>query len=50
MLAGPARALAMLPVVFQHALAAAGDDAAVAPGRRDHQPAFAEGEVSGFWQ
>ena len=31
-----------LAVVFQHALAAAGDDAGVAPGGLDHQRAFAE--------
>ena len=30
-------------VVFQHPLAAAGDDAAITPGRRDHHRAFAEG-------
>ena len=31
------------PIVFQHPLAAAGDDAAITPGRRNHQRAFAEG-------
>ena len=30
-------------IVFQHPLAAAGNDAAITPGRRDHQRAFAEG-------
>ena len=36
------------PVVFQHPLAAAGDDAVVAPGRRDHQRSFVEGPGLGL--
>ena len=38
----PQHLLTISAIVFQHPLAAAGDHAAVAPGGRDHQRAFAE--------